>query len=227
MGRKPQLKERDPPEDEGPIQLDMLDVLEAQAEQLNVARDTGNVALLGSKTDQPTISVVAHSHEGRVKAGRRRRDFTKNFMLDLQEAWEEYGPLVIRAAMFQNPASVFNAVSRLMPKEIMVRVGDPLANAPTEALLELLDEFRRDREARETRVVDQSIADEPVGVHAADDAEVPNVEERSPSQRDPALGEAGAPGDPAAGDLHAAETREVGAGQSKLHPLVSGTKPKT
>jgi hypothetical protein len=73
---------------------------------------------------------------GRSKGARNK--LQSGFLRDLAEAWEREGAAALRIMVKEEPSKFVQVCASLMPKEVALDVGGPLAELSDEELLEAL-----------------------------------------------------------------------------------------
>jgi hypothetical protein len=82
-----------------------------------------------------------------------RNKLQAGFLRDLAEAWERDGQASLRIMVKEEPSRFVQVCASLMPKEVALEVGRPLADMTDEQVHELLARFREMPEIAEQEQV--------------------------------------------------------------------------
>jgi hypothetical protein len=91
-------------------------------------------------------------NRGGRPAGARNK-LQAGFLRDLAEAWERDGQASLRIMVKEEPSRFVQVCASLMPKEVALEVGRPLADMTDEQVHELLARFREMPELAEQEQV--------------------------------------------------------------------------
>jgi hypothetical protein len=79
-------------------------------------------------------------HSGRPRGTRNR--LQADFLRDLAEAWARDGASALRVMVAEQPADFVKVCASLMPREVALDIGGPLAELSDDELLEALQAVR-------------------------------------------------------------------------------------
>jgi hypothetical protein len=94
----------------------------------------------------------ATDNRGGRPAGARNK-LQAGFLRDLAEAWERDGQASLRIMVKEEPSRFVQVCASLMPKEVALEVGRPLADMTDEQVHELLARFREMPEIAEQELL--------------------------------------------------------------------------
>jgi hypothetical protein len=91
----------------------------------------------GGDRDARGRFLTGNSGGGRRKGSRNK--LGEAFLDDLRFDWERHGPAVIVAVRKKDPSTYLKVVAGLLPQQLQVDIGDPIARAQSvEELVELM-----------------------------------------------------------------------------------------